>query len=185
MTKREWRKHLRSLHEGREARDRQSAALCRHIIGCDSYKSARVIGGYMPMEHEADILPVLQDALEQGKILALPLCGQPPHMTLHRVDSLDELAPGAYGIPEPMQSAEQVAAEELDLLLVPLEGIDSTGVRLGKGGGYYDRLLADADVTTIGCALKWQWTQRLPSESWDRPLDACADEEGVHVFVNK
>lgn len=182
MTKREWRSHLRALHEGREVRDRQSAALCRHILNSDEYKSACVIGGYMPLPREADVLPVLTDALAQGKMLALPLCGQAPHMTLRRVDSLDELVPGAYGIPEPHESSAVIPLSQVDLLLVPLEGIDKSGMRLGKGGGYYDHLLAGANVKTIGCALTWQWAESLPAESWDEPLYACADEAGVHVF---
>lgn len=185
MTKREWRAHLRNLHEGREERDRQSAAMCRHILECDEYKSACVVGGYMPMVREADVLAVLTDALAQGKVLALPLCGQAPHMSLRRVDSLDELVPGAYGILEPKENTPIIPVSEVDVLLVPLEGIDREGIRLGKGGGYYDHLLSGGNVKTIGCALKWQWTEQLPADSWDKPLFACADEDGVHVICNK
>lgn len=185
MTKHEWRAHLRSLHEGREVRDRQSAAMCRHILECDEYKSARVVGGYMPLAREADVLPVLAAALIQGKVLVLPLCGQAPHMTLRRVASLDELIPGAYGILEPKESAPTISVTELDVMLVPLEGIDKSGIRLGKGGGYYDCLLSGEHVKTIGCALKWQWTEHLSADSWDNPLYACADEDGVHVFDKK
>lgn len=182
MTKRELRSLLRSRHEGMAARDAQSAALCRHILQSPEYQSARLIGGYMPLPREADVTPVLLDALQTGKRLALPLCGQPPCMTLRRVAALDELVPGAYGILEPDGASPVVSAAEVDLLLVPLEGIDGEGFRLGKGGGYYDRLLADAEMTTIGCALSWQWTERVPRDSWDRPLAACADQCGVHYF---
>ena len=185
MNKREWRAYLRSQHEGSAARDKQSALLCRHILNSSEYKSARVIGGYMPLPREADVLPVLMDALVQGKTLALPSCGQPPHMTLHRVNSLEELLPGAYGIPEPGRDQEIIPVEQVDMLLVPLEGIDRAGFRLGKGGGYYDCLLADSEITTIGCALSWQWADELPRERWDRALYACADENGLHYFATK
>ncbi len=185
MNKREWRACLRSQHEGSAARDKQSSLLCRHILNSSEYKSARVIGGYMPLPREADVLPVLMDALAQGKTLALPLCGQPPHMTLHRVNSLEELLPGAYGIPEPGRDRESIPVEQVDLLLVPLEGIDGEGFRLGKGGGYYDCLLADSEITTIGCALSWQWADELPRERLDRALYACADENGLHYFATK
>lgn len=176
------RQYIRSLYPGREERDRESRALCGHILHSELYRNARVIGGYMPLPREADVTAVLEDALCSGRILALPLCGEAPEMTLRRVGSMEELVPGAYGIWEPREDTEIISVDALDLLLVPLEGIDPTGMRLGKGGGYYDRLLADAAVTTLGCALSWQWTERVPVQAWDRPLKGCADRDGILMF---
>jgi len=176
------RRLLRSLHQGREARDRESAAMCAHILRSVWYREAHVIGGYMPLPREADVTMVLRDALAAGKTLALPLCGDAPHMTLRRVASLEELVPGAYGILEPQEDTEIIPVDALDLLLTPLEGVDPCGMRLGKGGGYYDRLLAHSGVRTMGCALTWQRTERIPSEPWDRPLKACVDRDGIRFF---
>ena len=180
--KRELRAALRAMHQGREERDRQSRLICRHILESDAYRRAKVIGAYMALPREADITAAIQDALRQGKQVALPRCGRAPHMTLRSVSSLDELVPGAYGIPEPAEDAAIIPPEQLDLLLVPLEGIDEAGYRLGKGGGYYDCLLAQSPVTTIGCALSWQQVRALPRQAWDQPLAACADQHGVRYF---
>lgn len=185
MNKRQLRAHLRALHAGENARDTQSAAICCRILESSVYQNARVVGGYMPLPHEADIRPVLEDALRQGKTLALPLCDEPPHMTLRRVTDLASLHIGAYGIPEPSSDCAIIAVEEVDLLLVPLEGIDREGFRLGKGGGYYDHLLLGKDVCTVGCALSWQWVAELPRDPWDQPMHACTDESGLHVFSQK
>lgn len=136
----------------------------------------------MPMLREADVTEVLQDALRTGKTLALPLCGKAPCMTLRRVDSLEKLVPGAYGIPEPPADSEEISADRVNLLLVPLEAIDPNGMRLGKGGGYYDRLLAGKQVCTLGCALSWQQLAQVPRDPWDKQLDACADMTGIHFF---
>lgn len=184
MSKRQWRKTLRSLHEGKDVRNAQSSLLCRHILQSESYKRARVVACYVSMSHEADVTEILQDVLRSGKILALPLCEAPPHMTLRRVDSLDALIPGTYGIPEPPTDAPVIPMQEVDLILVPLEGIDARGYRLGKGGGYYDHLLAQADGLTIGCALSWQRVECLPREEWDIPLKACAEWQGLYMFNN-
>ena len=156
--------------------------MCAHILQSAWYREAQVIGGYMPLPREADVTPVLQDALAQGKTLALPLCAEAPHMTLRRVASLGELVPGAYGIPAPDEDTEIIPVDALDLLLTPLEGIDPRGMRLGKGGGYYDCLLARSGVRTMGCALTWQRTEWIPAEPWDRPLAACADRDGICFF---
>ena len=182
MNKRQLRTQLRSLHEGKAVRDAQSAGICRQILDSSVYRNAHIIGGYMPLAHEADITPVLLDALCCGKKLVLPLCGAAPNMTLRQVSSMEELIPGAYGIMEPSSEAPIVPPQCVDLLLVPLEGIDRTGFRLGKGGGYYDCLLSSTEAVTIGCALSWQWVDEVPREPWDRRLSACADMLGMHEF---
>lgn len=182
MSKQELRAYLRSLHRGQAARDAESEKLCRHILESEWFRHARVIGGYMALPREADVTPVLAEAIRQGKTLALPLCGDAPQMTLRRVASLEELAVGAYGILEPAAKLDVIPVRDVDLLLVPLEGIDRNGFRLGKGGGYYDCLLAENPVRTIGCALSWQWTEDVPHDPWDIPLTACADHAGIHHF---
>ena len=182
MTKDELRRALRAASPGREARDRESLMLCAHITAWEPYRRARVVGGYMPLSWEANVVPVLQDALSRGKTLALPRCMAEGQLCFHRVESLDSLRRGAYGLLEPEEDAPVVGAEEINLLLVPLEGISSLGARLGKGGGYYDRLLASCPALTLGAALSWQWTEDIPREMWDRPLHACAGAEGIRIF---
>lgn len=183
MNKQELRVTLRAVHEGNRRRGEQSERMCRHILESDWYRNAQVIGGYMPMPHEADVYPVLMKAMQQGKTLALPLCGKKPDMTFHRVCSFQELVPGAYGIPEPAVDTPIVPIDAIDLLLVPLEGIDRDGYRLGKGGGYYDKALAKCPAKTLGCALGWQWVEKIPHDPWDMKLHACADEKGIHKFI--
>ncbi len=178
------RQELRSRYAGEAARRAESSLICAHILASPLYAGARVIGGYMPLRHEADVTAVLLDALKTGRTLALPLCGQPPHMTLRRGRRREALAPGAYGFPAPAEDTEIIAPDAIGLLLVPLEGVDPSGMRLGKGGGYYDCLLSEANVPAMGCALSWQWVQHVPAQPWDRPLTACADRDGVHLFSN-
>ena len=103
-------------------------------------------------------------------------------MTLRRVRSLEELVPGAYGIPEPGGDTEIIPLSAVSLLIVPLEGIDRRGMRLGKGGGYYDRLLEGSQVMTLGAVMSWQWEEKVPAMPWDRPLRAAADCRGIHLF---
>ena len=182
MTKDEVRRALRAASPGKEARDQESRMLCAHIMAWEPYRRAQLVGGYMPLPWEADVTLVLQDALRRGKTLALPRCMAEGRLCFHRVESLASLRRGAYGLMEPEENAPVVGEKEIDLLLVPLEGISPSGVRLGKGGGYYDRLLASCPALTLGAALSWQWTEDMPREGWDIPLHACADAEGIHRF---
>lgn len=156
--------------------------MCRHILASGMYRNAGTVGGYVPMPRETDVTAVLLDVLASGRTLALPLCGESPEMTFRRVCSLDDLVSGRYGIMEPRPDAEEIDPGRIDLLLVPLEGVDRSGMRLGKGGGYYDRLLSGVNVVALGCALSTQWTDCVPAQPWDRPLSACADRDGIHLF---
>ncbi len=182
MNKPELRAFIRSRHQGSEVRAMQSRMICRHILNSREYRSAYVIGGFVPLKWEADIMPVLKDALLSGRKLVLPRCGQAPHMTLRQVFALEELQPDQFGIPSPSADAPIVPVSAVDLLLVPLEGIAGNGLRLGKGGGFYDQLLAENQVFAMGCALSWQRCEEIPREPWDHPLDACADCDGIHCF---
>lgn len=173
------RAQIRARYPGDAARDAESRALCRAILASGLYRDAAVVAGYMPLRREADIRPVLEDVLASGRTLALPLCSGGGMMTLRRVESLAQLQPGMYGIPEPREEWEIIPADQVDLLLIPLEGVDQDGMRLGKGGGYYDRLLKAAGAAAMGCALSWQWTDHVPAEPWDMPLQYCADRDGV------
>lgn len=180
MNKRELRASIRRCHQGEAARRAQSDLICRYILESDAYRRVRVIAGYVPLKWEADILSVLDSALQAGKQVVLPVCGKAPLMTLHQIISLSELVPGAYGIPQPPADAPQAEAEDVDLILVPLEGIDSRGRRLGKGGGYYDRLLQNRQITALGCALTWQCVEDVPCDPWDIPLPMWVTPNGMY-----
>lgn len=176
------RREVRALYPGAEERDRQSKALCGHVAAWRAYREARVIGGYVPLKREADVTPLLRDALARGKTLVLPRVEENGAMTFRRVESLQSLVSGAFGIPEPARESAAVEIAAVDLLLVPLEAIDPSGMRLGKGGGYYDRVLPDFEGVSAGMAMSWQWVERVPCRAWDMRLDAAVDCRGVHVF---
>ena len=182
MNKREYRSLIRSRHVGESARAEQNKRICEHILASEIYQNAAVIAGYIPLKWEADITPVLEDALRRGKTLALPLCGPAPEMTFRRVTALSELVPGAYGIPEPPAHSHEITLTAEDLILVPLEGIDDSGTRLGKGGGYYDCLLREQQVPAMGCALAWQCVRELPKDPWDVALKMCVTPNGVRYY---
>lgn len=179
------RRSIRAAWPGQARRDAESAALCAHLTAWAPFRQAAVVGGYMPMAREADVTPLLRRVLEDGRTLALPRCGPAPEMGFHQVTALERLAPGRWGAPEPPEDAPFVPPEALALVLVPLEGVDKAGGRLGKGGGYYDRLLGRTRALRVGVALSWQEVARVPCAPWDAPLDALADARGVRLFSRK
>ena len=179
--KRELRRVVRVRFPGGETRDRESALICGHIASWRPYQEARMVAGYLPLPWEADVTPLLRDALASGKTLLLPRV-EGESLTLRRVERMDALIPGRWGIPEPPEDAPIVPVSEAQLLLVPLEAIDGSGMRLGKGGGFYDALLQGCGAVSLGIALSWQRVERVPRESWDQPLSAVADQDGIERF---
>lgn len=175
------RRQIRESYPGAEARQRESERLCAHVLRWQGYRQAKVIGAYMPMPREADVMPILRDVLAHGKTLLLPRV-EGEGMTLRVVRDLTSLHPGEWGIPEPGADAPIVSPDALELLIVPLEGIDREGMRLGKGKGYYDRLLAHTRCMTLGAVMSWQWQEHIPARPWDRPLQAAADQNGIYLF---
>lgn len=176
------RRRVRSAFPGQDARMAESEALCNHVLAWEVYRQAGVVAGYMPMAWEADVTPVLLDALAGGKTLALPRCEGPGSMTFRRVSSLQALRPGRYGLLEPDDRAELIPVEDISLMLVPLEAATRRGARLGKGGGCYDRAMAHFQGVALGAVLAHQWVEQLPVEEWDVPLNAGADRLGIYLF---
>lgn len=173
------RQTVRARFPGSDERDRESCAICAHVLAWPAYRRARVVAGYMPLPREADVTPILADALQAGKALLLPRVEGERRMTLRRITSLDGLTVNRWGLLEPPEDAPIAPAGEAELLLVPLEAIDPRGMRLGKGGGYYDTLLERETGATLGVALSWQRVERVPEEGWDKPLDAVVGADGI------
>jgi 5-formyltetrahydrofolate cyclo-ligase len=93
------------------------------------------------------------------------------------------LTPGAFGIPEPETTGDDLDAVALDVVIVPGLAFDGEGRRVGSGGGYYDAALgavpAGQRPTLIGLAYDFQIVDRCPSEARDVPVDVVVTEARV------
>ena len=135
------------------------------------------IAGYMPIRGELDVMPLLSRLQEAGKILLLPRTPKnPAPLTFHHYTP-DHVEKGKYGITQPTAQCEVM---QPDVVLVPLVAYDKLGNRLGYGGGYYDRTLAELTPQphTIGCAYAFQKLKKLQAETHDICLDIILDEKG-------
>ena len=155
------------------------AALCAHVLASGMIPPDAVVGGFMPMRGEVDILPLLHALAARGQALALPetlALGQP---LVFRA-----WTPGAKMLPGRFRTSYPDAAETVpDFLLIPLLGFDARGHRLGYGGGYYDRTLAALPgAFRLGCAYAMQEVSMLPVEATDLPLHAVATEAELRNF---
>lgn len=141
-----------------------------------------LIGAYAALPGEADPHLLLKQLALMGCTFAFPrVAAKGAALVFHHWKPGDVLKPGAYGIAEP--SPDWPIAHP-KILLVPLLAFDSSGHRLGYGGGFYDRTLGQLGkgVRTIGIAYAGQEVKSLSHEPHDHPLDMIATEEGVRHF---
>ena len=148
----------------------RSDALCRMVLETDAYRKANIIYGYLPFNQEVRTLPLLQQALADGKQVALPKCyGKKMQFIL--MDDLSRVQTSAFGAPEPLED-HPPADDPHALVLVPGVAFDAAGHRLGYGGGYYDRFLAqEPNHPTIALCFDFQLLPRLETEEHDILID--------------
>jgi 5-formyltetrahydrofolate cyclo-ligase len=158
------------------------AAITQHLIDYPPLRQAHHVAAFMATETEVDLREWIHHHWQQGGTVALPRVISQHGMSFHRYTPDTELINSRFNIAEPALDRPKVPATDLDAVLVPLVAFDSSGTRLGMGGGYYDRFLVKVDPRCwiIGVAFANQYSPNaLPKDTWDVPLDAVVTENGV------
>ena len=147
-----------------------SARLGEKFRSCGLYKNAKTIYGYLPYNQEVRTVPMLEQALRDGKKVAVPKC-YGDEMKFIYMDDLSKVEKGYAGIPEPIAD-EPVADDKTALVLMPGLAFDPQGHRCGYGGGFYDKFLsAEPDHPTLALCYEFQMLPHLETEEHDIPVD--------------
>ena len=148
------------------------------------------LGLYWPVGHEPDWRPLLErwpEALRQRLALPVVRCeGGVGRLTYGAWHPADPLRADGCGIPAPVAAAP-LEAQALALLLVPALAIDQRGIRLGSGGGWYDRLRADPawrQLPALAVLPAACLAPSLPADPWDVPFTGWLDETGGATKVS-
>ncbi|MDD2704121.1 MAG: 5-formyltetrahydrofolate cyclo-ligase [Acidocella sp.] len=155
------------------------AMLAAHVLAACIVPPGAVVAGFWPMPGEIDIRPLLEALHERGHRICLP---ETPKMGLPLIFRAwtpgTDMVTGRFGTCHPLGEIIHP-----DLLLVPLLAFDAQGNRLGYGGGYYDRTLAQRpDAFRLGCAFAAQEVSNVPVEATDLPLHAVVTEAGLRIL---
>lgn len=120
---------------------------------------------------EWDTVPIIEKAWEEGKRVAVPKCLPNRKMSFYQLDHFNQLVKGMHDIPEPNPDQTIIIEKNnIDLLIVPGIVFSPNGYRIGFGGGYYDRFLADFRNETVSLASHHQMVDQLPIDSFDIPV---------------
>ncbi len=148
----------------------RSEALGRLFVQSEAYKTAKTIYGYLPYNQEVRTVPMLEQALADGKRVAVPKC-YGDEMRFIYLDDLSQVEKGYCNIPEPIADGP-IADDETALVLMPGLAFDPQGNRMGYGGGFYDKFLAaEPNHPTLALCYAFQMLPHLETESHDIPVD--------------
>lgn len=149
---------------------RRSARLLELLTATEAYVRAGTIYGYLPYNQEVRTVPILEQALRDGKAVAAPkVVGEEMRFIL--LEDLSQVAKGYAGIPEPIADGP-LAQDPKALVLMPGLAFDPQGRRIGYGGGFYDRFLArEPGHPTVALCYDFQVFPKLETDPYDIPVD--------------
>lgn len=191
---REYKQQLRrQLRERRHAltpaqQQQASLLLLRQLMKLPQFMRAHHIALYIANDGEIDPTVIAHQLWKMEKHTYLPVLrpGKSKELWFVEFTADTVLNPNRYGIAEPDHRQEhRLPAKLLDAVLMPLVGFDSSGARLGMGGGFYDATFAfkhkkpTGKPYLIGLAHSCQQVEDLHTDSWDIPLFAIATETGI------
>jgi len=174
MSKQELRAGMRAWRRALSIEEQlcASQAVWERLQSLTPYKDAKCVMAYVACRGELSVQPAIEAALDSGKTLVLPRCGQLGAMTARRIEDLSQLVPGMFGLMEPGAACGIVPPQEIDLILVPGAAFDREGNRLGQGGGYYDRFLPQSKALRVGICHDRALLDGVPHDAHDIRMDA-------------
>lgn len=172
MDKKELRRSIREQKRQmtEEEITSRSEQLGHLFLSSEAYRNAKTVYGYLPYNQEVRTVPMLEQALQDGKRVAVPkVYGDEMRFIL--IDDLSQVEKGYAGIPEPIADGP-VGDDPHALVLMPGLAFDPQGHRIGYGGGFYDRFLGqEPEHPTIALCYEFQVLPHLETEEFDIPVD--------------
>ena len=149
----------------------ESIDLCERLEA--QIPSAHTILFFAPLPDESDIWPVLELSLALGTNCALPFFDAEKKTYGARLlkTLATDIVIGKFGVREPAVNCEEIPLNKFDLVLVPGIAFDLSGHRLGRGQGFYDRILTEASGIKCGVAYDFQLLEEIPTEPHDAKVD--------------
>ena len=183
VLKNELRQQFRNLREELtpERKARLDEAIARRVQALYQYKREPLLLIYVSTPIEADTRGLIRAALAQGKEVAVPRCVPGTReMEFYRIEDFDDLAPGSFGVLEPVPGrCRRLDDWSHGLCIVPGLGFDQAGFRLGYGKGYYDRFLSRFGGTAVGICYRSCVVRRLPHGRFDRSVEVLVTESYI------
>ena len=181
ISKKEFRKMIADKRAGlsKEYMKNASDGITKAVLESDIYKKSRCIFIFVSMPGEPDTTGIIKAAFKDGKTVCVPKCYENRQMKPVIIKSLDDLKPGAYGIPEPYGELEIADEADVDLSFIPCISANKKGERIGHGGGYYDIFLERSKSIRLCICFEKLSAPDIPVSDLDQKMDYVLTESGV------
>ncbi len=156
--------------------------IARHLADCPEVRRAATVAAYVSVGQEPGTGPLLELLAEAGKRVILPVLLPDDDLDWAVYTGPAGLVSAGRGLLEPAgPRLGPDAVTTADVVLVPALAVDRSGMRLGRGGGSYDRALGRVPVGTFVCALLYdgEVLDEVPRDAHDRPVTAVVTPSGV------
>lgn len=170
----------------------RSVALCKRLAAADFFEPAQTVMVYLPVPGEVDIAYLALRCFQEGKTVCVPrMDWKERHMQAIEIRGFDDaFEQRKHGVREPI-AGRPIPTDEIDLVLVPGLAFDSGGRRLGRGGGFYDRFLAQPEFARASAAMScgvcfdFQIIETVPALAHDVPVRAVASDRRLVLCAAK
>lgn len=153
-----------------------SSQIIERFQSLEVIQSSETIALYKAIEGEVDLESLFSKCWDLEKRTCIPVFNQATRVyEMAEITADTQFTTGHYGIMEPV-SPSIITKSDIDLIAVPGVGFDPAGNRLGRGGGYYDRILDGFYGISIGIAFEFQIFSNIPHESHDKPVQGIVTE---------
>jgi 5-formyltetrahydrofolate cyclo-ligase len=160
----------------------RSQQITERLLAQSGFTPGQTVLAYFSLRQEPDLTALWLDK-SLGLRFGFPRCEENSRLRWHHWQPGEPLVSGAFGILEPMTTAPKLQAAEVNWILVPCVGCDRHGYRIGYGGGFYDRLLAQPEwrrIPTIGISFDLGLIEDCGAEAWDQPLNyICTEKQWI------
>jgi 5-formyltetrahydrofolate cyclo-ligase len=185
------RKQLRAQRRSFSAVEyrHRSRLAAKAVAGLRGFRAGKRVALYLPFDRETDTAALIRAARRRGVRIYVPVIVDRRHSRIRFYPLDHKTRRGVFGIAVPKNLLRPTAPRWLNLIVVPLVGVDAEGRRLGMGGGFYDRALEFRrrrrhwpGPHAIGLAFDCQRTESGFADPWDVILDSLATESGLQQF---
>jgi 5-formyltetrahydrofolate cyclo-ligase len=179
MNKQELRAQFRDMNRNRPADEvaSYSHAIYERLITMDIFQKAQCIGAFLSLPSEVQTNDIIHACWEQGSTVCVPYyIPEKRYYGMSRLDPSGQIKTERWSVREP-EYPDPFDPAKLDLILVPAMAFDFHGMRLGHGGGHYDRLLLNVKGFRLGLAFQEQLVDQLPRETHDQSVHAILTEQ--------
>jgi 5-formyltetrahydrofolate cyclo-ligase len=173
------RKEINKLKESLsdEAAADLSQRICRRLVRTEAFQKAGRIALYHSIKGEVETLSLIEEWYRRKEIVLPVVSGG--DLLFYLYAGIENMTEGVFGIREPIPSSEAIAVEAIDLFVVPGIAFDCRRNRMGRGKGYYDRVLSETEKTIIGLCFGFQLKDRIPAKEHDKKMTRIITEDKI------